>query len=32
LAKIEKDTERDFWLSAEEAKDYGVLDTIIKKS
>lgn len=32
LAKIEKDTERDFWLSAEEAKDYGVLDAIIKKS
>jgi len=32
LAKIEKDTERDFWLSAEEAKEYGVLDAIIKKS
>jgi ATP-dependent Clp protease protease subunit len=32
LAKVEKDTERDFWLSAEEAKDYGVLDAIIKKS
>ncbi len=32
LAKIEKDTERDFWLSAEEAKAYGVVDEIIKKS
>lgn len=32
LAKIEKDTERDFWLSAEEAKTYGVIDDIIKKS
>jgi ATP-dependent Clp protease protease subunit len=32
LAKVEKDTERDFWLSAEEAKDYGVIDEIIKKS
>jgi ATP-dependent Clp protease protease subunit len=32
LAKVEKDTERDFWLSAEEAKAYGVLDMIIKKS
>jgi ATP-dependent Clp protease protease subunit len=32
LAKIEKDTERDFWLSAEEAKAYGVIDEIIKKS
>jgi ATP-dependent Clp protease protease subunit len=32
LAKIEKDTERDFWLSAEEARAYGVIDEIIKKS
>jgi ATP-dependent Clp protease protease subunit len=30
LAKIEKDTDRDFWLSADEAKDYGVVDTILK--
>lgn len=29
LAKIEKDTDRDFWLSAEEAKAYGVIDKII---
>ncbi|HEX4104421.1 MAG TPA: ATP-dependent Clp endopeptidase proteolytic subunit ClpP [Candidatus Paceibacterota bacterium] len=31
LAKIEKDTDRDFWLSVEEAKAYGVIDEIIKK-
>ncbi|HVM76826.1 MAG TPA: ATP-dependent Clp protease proteolytic subunit [Candidatus Paceibacterota bacterium] len=31
LAKVERDTERDFWLSAEEAKTYGVIDEIIKK-
>ncbi len=31
LARIEKDTDRDFWLSAEEAKTYGVVDEIIKK-
>ena len=31
LSKIEKDTDRDFWLSAEEAKLYGVIDDIIKK-
>lgn len=31
LAKIEKDTDRDFWLSAEEAKTYGVIDEIVKK-
>ena len=30
LAKIEKDTDRDFWLSVEEAKAYGVIDEIIK--
>lgn len=30
LAKVEKDTDRDFYLSAEEAKDYGVIDEIIK--
>jgi ATP-dependent Clp protease protease subunit len=32
LTKVEKDTERDFWLTAEEAKAYGVIDEIIKKS
>lgn len=31
FSKIEKDTDRDFWLSAEEAKTYGVIDEIIKK-
>lgn len=30
LAKIEKDTDRDYFMSAEEAKDYGVIDKIIK--
>ena len=31
-AKIEKDTDRDFFLDAGEAKDYGVIDEIIKKA
>lgn len=31
LAKIEKDTDRDFYMTAEEAKEYGVIDKIIKK-
>ncbi len=31
LKKIEKDTDRDFYLSAEEAKKYGVVDEVIKK-
>lgn len=29
LAKIKKDTDRDFYLSASEAKDYGIIDNII---
>jgi len=29
--KIEKDTDRDFYLSAEDAKAYGVIDGIITK-
>lgn len=32
LNKIEKDTDRDFWLTAEEAKEYGLIDEIIKKN
>lgn len=30
LDKIEKDTDRDFYLSADEAKKYGVIDQVIK--
>ncbi len=28
LSKIEKDTDRDFFMDAEEAKNYGIIDTI----
>jgi len=28
--KIEKDTDRDFYLSSEEAKEYGIIDEVIK--
>ncbi len=31
LSKIEKDMERDFWLSADEAKEYGIIDEVITK-
>ncbi len=31
VAKVEKDAERDYFMSAEEAKDYGIVDKIIKK-
>ncbi len=30
--KIAKDTERDFFMSAEEAKDYGLIDQVLEKS
>ncbi|OGS47005.1 MAG: ATP-dependent Clp endopeptidase, proteolytic subunit ClpP [Elusimicrobia bacterium RIFOXYD2_FULL_34_15] len=29
LEKIEKDTDRDFFMSAEEAKNYGIVDAVI---
>lgn len=29
LERIEKDTDRDFFMSAEEAKDYGIIDQVI---
>lgn len=32
LAKIEKDMDRDFWMSAEEAKAYGLIDEVIAKA
>jgi ATP-dependent Clp protease protease subunit len=31
LAKIEKDTDRDRFMSAEESKDYGLIDQVIEK-
>lgn len=30
LEKIGKDTDRDFYLSAKEAKEYGIIDEVIK--
>lgn len=32
LAKIEKDMDRDFWMGADEAKAYGIIDEVITKS
>ena len=32
LTQIEKDVERDFFMDAEEAKKYGVIDEIVTKS
>ena len=32
IAKVEKDGDRDFWLTALEAKDYGMIDEILTKN
>lgn len=32
LSKVEKDVERDFWMSADEAKAYGIVDQVIEKA
>ncbi len=31
LEKIEKDVERDFWLDAQEAKEYGLVDEVLER-
>jgi len=31
LSQIEKDTDRDFYMSAEEAKKYGIVDAVMKQ-
>lgn len=31
IKKIEKDSDRDYWMTAEEAKKYGIVDNIIKR-
>lgn len=32
IEKIAEDSDRDFWMSADEAKKYGVVDAVINKS
>src|SRR5690554_5100368 len=31
LKRIEKDTDRDYFMSADEAKEYGIIDQVIEK-
>lgn len=31
LSKIEKDVDRDYWMDAKEAKDYGLVDEVLAK-
>ena len=32
LERVEKDTDRNYWMSAEEAKEYGLVSRIIENS
>jgi ATP-dependent Clp protease protease subunit len=32
VEKIRKDTDRNFFMAAEEAREYGIVDEVIKKS
>ncbi len=32
LKKVEKDSDRDFWMTAKEAKDYGMIDEVLVKN
>ena len=32
LEKVEKDSDRDYWMTAEEALQYGMIDQILTKS
>jgi ATP-dependent Clp protease protease subunit len=30
--KVEKDSDRDYWMTSQEAKDYGMIDEILQKT
>ena len=32
IEKVEKDSDRDYWMTSQEAKDYGMIDEILQKS
>ncbi len=32
IKKVEKDSDRDYWMRAEEAKEYGMIDEILERS
>jgi ATP-dependent Clp protease protease subunit len=31
ISKIEQDADRDYWMSAAEAKEYGLIDMVLEK-
>jgi ATP-dependent Clp protease protease subunit len=32
VEKVEKDSDRDYWMTSQEAKDYGMIDEILHKN
>ena len=32
IEKIEKDSDRDYWMTAEEAKAYGMIDEVLART
>lgn len=32
MKKVEKDSDRDYWMRSEEAKDYGMIDEVLERS
>ncbi|WP_295121882.1 ATP-dependent Clp endopeptidase proteolytic subunit ClpP [uncultured Chitinophaga sp.] len=32
VKKVEKDGDRDYWMTAEEAKEYGIIDDVLEKN
>ena len=32
LAKVEKDSDRDYWMTAAEAKEYGMVDEVLDRN
>ena len=31
-SKVEKDSDRDYWMTAEEAKEYGMVDEVLVRN
>jgi ATP-dependent Clp protease, protease subunit len=29
---VEKDSDRDYWMTAQEAKDYGMVDEVLERN
>ena len=32
IKKVEKDSDRDYWMTADEAKEYGIIDDVLQKN